>query len=182
MRRLVLAAWLGGLLVLAASAEVPEPDGYRLGNYDAVVPDTLTGATVVDAQGVARLRDQAGAVLIDVIPEQRRPESLPENQLWIPAAHRTVPGALWLPGVGYGQLSDAAQRYFLDHLDTASRGNKARPLVFFCRANCWMSWNAAKRALNHGYTNVYWYPEGIEGWFEAGFDYAPVAAPAPGQR
>ena len=181
MRRLVLVVYLAGLLTLAASAEAPEPNGYRLDNYDDIVPDTLAGATVVDAQEVVRLRDQSGAVLIDVIPQQRRPESLPENQLWIPAAHQTIPGALWLPGVGYGQLSKTIYDYFLYHLDAASQGDKAKPLVFFCRDNCWMSWNAAKRALSHDYTNVYWYPEGTEGWFEAGFDYAP-AVPAPDQR
>jgi rhodanese-related sulfurtransferase len=27
-----------------------------------------------------------------------------------------------------------------------------------------MSWNAAKRALSLGYSNVAWYPEGTEGW------------------
>jgi rhodanese-related sulfurtransferase len=27
-----------------------------------------------------------------------------------------------------------------------------------------MSWNAAKRALAMGYTNVAWYPEGTDGW------------------
>jgi rhodanese-related sulfurtransferase len=27
-----------------------------------------------------------------------------------------------------------------------------------------MSWNAAKRALSYGYSNVVWYPEGTDGW------------------
>jgi rhodanese-related sulfurtransferase len=30
-----------------------------------------------------------------------------------------------------------------------------------------MSWNAAKRALALGYTNVVWYPDGTDGWFNA---------------
>jgi rhodanese-related sulfurtransferase len=29
-----------------------------------------------------------------------------------------------------------------------------------------MSWNAAKRVLEMGYTNVAWYPDGTEGWGE----------------
>jgi PQQ-dependent catabolism-associated CXXCW motif protein len=37
-------------------------------------------------------------------------------------------------------------------------------LVFYCQADCWMSWNAAKRALSLGYSNVAWYPEGTDGW------------------
>jgi rhodanese-related sulfurtransferase len=27
-----------------------------------------------------------------------------------------------------------------------------------------MSWNAAKRALTYGYSDVAWYPEGTDGW------------------
>jgi rhodanese-related sulfurtransferase len=30
-----------------------------------------------------------------------------------------------------------------------------------------MSWNAAKRILSYGYSNVAWYPEGNEGWERA---------------
>ena len=30
-----------------------------------------------------------------------------------------------------------------------------------------MSWNAAKRILAMGYTNVAWYPDGTDGWAEA---------------
>jgi rhodanese-related sulfurtransferase len=30
-----------------------------------------------------------------------------------------------------------------------------------------MSWNAAKRALSYGYTNIAWYREGTDGWAAA---------------
>jgi rhodanese-related sulfurtransferase len=33
-----------------------------------------------------------------------------------------------------------------------------------------MSWNAAKRILASGYSNVAWYPEGTDGWERAGLD------------
>ena len=46
--------------------------------------------------------------------------------------------------------------------------NRKRPLVFYCLKDCWMSWNAAKRALAQGYPNVDWYPEGSDGWAAAG--------------
>ena len=39
-----------------------------------------------------------------------------------------------------------------------------RKIVFYCLKNCWMSWNAAKRAKTFGYTQVLWYPGGTEGW------------------
>ena len=42
------------------------------------------------------------------------------------------------------------------------------PLLFYCLKDCWMSWNAAKRAIALGYRHVYWFPEGTDGWTEAG--------------
>jgi hypothetical protein len=41
-----------------------------------------------------------------------------------------------------------------------------------------MSWNAAKRALALGYRSVHWYPDGTDGWGEAGFLLERVE-PAP---
>jgi rhodanese-related sulfurtransferase len=45
-----------------------------------------------------------------------------------------------------------------------------------------MSWNAAKRAVSWGYTDVLWYPDGTDGWQEAGLPLAE-ARPAlnPGE-
>jgi rhodanese-related sulfurtransferase len=43
-----------------------------------------------------------------------------------------------------------------------------------------MSWNAAKRALAYGYRNVAWFPDGSDGWQEAGLPLAE-AQPAPGR-
>jgi len=39
-----------------------------------------------------------------------------------------------------------------------------------------MSWNAAKRALAYGYRNVAWFPDGSDGWQEAGL---PLAEATP---
>jgi PQQ-dependent catabolism-associated CXXCW motif protein len=58
--------------------------------------------------------------------------------------------------------------YFAKGLDKATDGDHARMLVFYCLADCWMSWNAAKRALELGYSDVAWYPEGTDGWLIAG--------------
>lgn len=39
------------------------------------------------------------------------------------------------------------------------------PLVFHCQSTqCWMSYNAALRAIHMGYTQVYWYRGGVEAW------------------
>jgi PQQ-dependent catabolism-associated CXXCW motif protein len=42
-------------------------------------------------------------------------------------------------------------------------------MVFYCKPDCWMSWNAARRALSLGYTRVDWYPDGAAGWKQAGY-------------
>jgi len=168
-----MTAFAGGL--------VEEPDGYRLENYDDVVPDTLKGADVVDAEQVRALRDDSNAVVVDVLPAQRRPDFLPENQIWIPVPHKGVPGSIWLPDIGYGVLSDVTLAYFFNNLEQATGSDKSHPVVFYCRDNCWMSWNAAKRALEHGYTSVYWFAEGTDGWFESGFEFTELT-PAEGVR
>ena len=163
-----------------AAAPVPEPDGYRTDAYDAPVPAGLVGAATVAGPEVRALLE-AGAVVVDVLPEIRRPKDLPEDALWLPPPHRGVAGALWLPDVGYGDLAPITRAYLLDHLEAATGGNRAHPLVFYCRIDCWMSWNAARRALDAGYTHVHWYRDGLDDWEFEGFPVA-VLRPAPGPR
>jgi len=44
-------------------------------------------------------------------------------------------------------------------------GDKSRPMVFYCvDAECWLSYNAALRAIKLGYTNVMWYRGGVAAW------------------
>lgn len=162
-------------------AAVEQPEGYRLELYDDKVPGGLDGAITVDAIAVKDLLETQSAIAIDVIPEHRRPAGLAENQLWFPVEHKGLPGALWLPDTGYGVLSVTTENYFRQHLRESTRGNKNHPLIFYCRNDCWMSWNAAKRALSYGYKNVYWFAEGIDGWLFEGYDYE-ILEPAAGQR
>jgi PQQ-dependent catabolism-associated CXXCW motif protein len=67
--------------------------------------------------------------------------------------------------VGFGALSTELDNYFKDNLQRLSNSDKSSNIVFYCLADCWMSWNAAKRAAHeYGYANVYWYPDGTTGW------------------
>lgn len=178
--------WLFVLILLctiqsSVFAAVPEPAGYRIDHYDSEVPDTLSGAQRVNAVEVRRLMRQYGAAVIDVIPEHRKPDDLPEGQVWFPVEHLGIAGAQWLPDVGYGVLSEVTENYFRTHLAKISEGQSAYPLVFYCRTDCWMSWNAAKRAVEYGYTRVYWFADGIEDWMFEDFE-TEVLTPAEGQR
>ena len=67
-----------------------------------------------------------------------------------------------------GDFSDAVQRQFGQYLQQVTQGNKSRPMVFYClNTQCWMSWNAALRAIRMGYSQVYWYRGGVEAWQQA---------------
>jgi PQQ-dependent catabolism-associated CXXCW motif protein len=160
MRGLLLA---GLLAPAAAIAQVPEPEGYRGEPYRGAVPETLAGATVLDTAGAHALwRD--GAAFVDVLPRAPKPENLPEGTIWRQAPRESIPGAVWLPNVGYEALAEVDEGYFRAGLEVATSGDPERPVVFFCLDECWMSWNAAKRAMGYGYTAVHWYPEGTDGW------------------
>jgi PQQ-dependent catabolism-associated CXXCW motif protein len=172
---------LGALLCLAllgaiaatpqrafADGSVEEPTGYRLEDFRAPVPTTLKGATVVDTARAFELWSGKSAVFVDALARPPKPTDLPPTTLWRDTPRSNIPGSIWLANTGYGALAESTQRYFERGLAQASSGDKQRPLVFYCLANCWMSWNAAKRALALGYANVYWYPDGTDGWEKAG--------------
>jgi PQQ-dependent catabolism-associated CXXCW motif protein len=161
---LVIAALAGG--AGAQQQEPFEPEGYRTDNYRAPVPATLQGARVLTTEEAEAIwRDKRGA-FIDVLPRPPKP-NLPAGTVWRDQPRFNIPGSLWLPDTGYGTLAAATEDYFRKGLERASRGNRSALLVFYCLADCWMSWNAAKRALTYGYTNVAWYPDGTDGWTRA---------------
>ena len=126
-------------------------------------PSTLRGAKVVDAHELADLMGTQHPLAIDVANLERRPEGRPADKLWMPI-HRSVPGATWLPGAGSGTRDTAFADAFSARVAAATGGDKTKPIVTFCHPQRWGSWNAAKRLTDLGYTNVYWYPGGAEGW------------------
>lgn len=157
----------------AAMAEPAEPSGYRTDDYRAPTPATLQGARVISGDEAIALSQGKSAIFIDVMPRPRRPEGLPATTLWHVPEHRNIPGSTWLPNTGYGVLNSAADRYFRDNLTRLSKDDKGAALVFYCLRDCWMSWNAAKRAISLSYGNVHWFPDGTEGWQEAGGELEP---------
>lgn len=162
------------MLTAAARAEgPPEPEGYRLDDYRAPTPATLYGAEVVTTAEAEALWREGEAVFIDVLPRPPKPEGLPEGTIWRDKPRENIPGSLWLPNTGHGELAPSAEGYFREGLARAAGGDKARPLVIYCKKDCWMSWNAAKRALAYGYENIVWYPDGTDGWAEAELPLQP---------
>jgi PQQ-dependent catabolism-associated CXXCW motif protein len=171
MRRRAAAALVFAALTvipaLALEQEPFEPEGYRTDNYRAPVPATLEGAQVLSTtEAEAIWREKRGA-FVDVFPRPPKPKNLPAGTIWRDAPRHNIPGSIWLPDTGYGTLADATDNYLRRGLERASGGNKAALLVIYCLADCWMSWNAAKRALAYGYSNIAWYPDGTDGWERA---------------
>ncbi len=166
-------------LATAAGAQVPEPEGYRMEEYRAPVPGTLEGGTVADPQQAHALWEAGETAFVDALPWTPRPKNLPEGTIWREKPRDSIPGAIWLANTGYGDLAPEMHAYFLSGLEDVTEGDRDHKVLFFCLAECWMSWNAAKRTISDGYTEVYWMPQGTDGWAEAGYPLERVN-PYPG--
>ena len=168
--RLLGGLLLGGLLLARAPANaegVPEPEGFRGGNYRSPVPATLRGARVLSTDDAEALWRSRNAIFLDVLPRAPRPANLPPGTIWREKPRRNIPGSVWLPDTGYEALAAPTENYLRNNLARVTGGDKTRMLVIYCLRDCWMSWNAAKRILAMGYTDVAWYPDGTDGWEDA---------------
>ena len=131
----------------------------RAREHAAPTPLEVPGARTIGTAELRRLLIASpGAerpLLFDVISEDR---------------HASLPGAVWLPGAGLGEsFDDEVQQRLARTLAQGSGGDRARPMVFFCaNARCWLSYNAALRAVRLGYTGVRWYRGGIDAWGRSG--------------
>lgn len=174
-------ALLAALVPAGAGAQtVPEPSDYRGEPYRSPVPATLAGAQVIDVDQAMALHQDGRAAFIDVLPRNAmRPQGLPEGTIWNEPPHVSIPGAVWLWNTGYQGQAPAEEQRLRDGLDAARADDPDRPLVIFCRTDCWMSWNAAKRAVEWGYDPVLWFPGGTDAWMQAGGELVTVEPVAP---
>ncbi|MNY26258.1 Rhodanese-like domain protein [compost metagenome] len=179
MSRLLAAVFCLPLLLGLLPAQAGEEalfsaDGYRQDRYRSPTPATVEGAQTIDTATLQRMLESADQpVLIDVF---RRPWL--HGQFVSDEAHQNIPGSLWLANVGEGTAEAPWLDYFSHYLKQASGGDQARALVLYCKSDCWLSWNASKRAAALGYTRLYWYRDGIDAWQQAGLPLQ-TATPAP---
>lgn len=138
--------------------------GYRISRYRAPQPQTIDGAQRVEAADIEKLITEEQAILIDVMPSDGAGLDRQTGRWRLIKPHLHIPGSHWLPDVGYGALDPLMTRYFADNLERLTNGDKTRALVLYCQADCWMSWNAVRRARALGYTRLYWFAEGTDGW------------------
>ena len=128
---------------------------------------------MIDATQAHEIWRDKAAVFIDVLPRPPKPAGLPPDAVWRDKPRFDIPGSVWLPETGYGELPPS--RCAISKAASSARRpkKKRRALVFYCLADCWMSWNAAKRALALGYSNVSWFSQGTDGWAAAGHPLEP---------
>jgi PQQ-dependent catabolism-associated CXXCW motif protein len=147
---------------------VSEPAGFWTGPANDPVPATIKGGKVIHAAELnALLKKDTHLVVVDVSDSPHRPENLPATTTWLPVPHPGIPGAIWIPGAGLGTPGADVEEFYKQRLAKATGSDLTRPLVLYCHQKCWLSWNGAKRAIGYGYKNVYWFPDGIEGWRKA---------------
>jgi len=169
--RPTLAALSLGLLLSTAQADTAlfSTDGYRIGLYRSPTPDQLQGATIVDTPALQALLGQTPRpLLIDVYRRQWLQGQFIEDQ-----PHENLPGSHWLANTGDGELTPQWQDYFAANLKKLTAGDPTQPLVFYCRSDCWLSWNAVKRAATMGYKTLYWYRDGLDAWQAANLPVSP---------
>jgi PQQ-dependent catabolism-associated CXXCW motif protein len=159
----------------AAAASPFDPvTGYRMSHYKAPVEPAPEGVTRLGLDELQRLIAAKKPVLVDVLPaDGGRPDRA--TGIWqLRQPHSDIPGSHWLPEVGRGKLEPWQERYFAGRLAALTGGDKAKPIVVYCQSDCWMAWNALKRARALGYTALYWYPDGTDGWRDFDAELAPV--------
>jgi PQQ-dependent catabolism-associated CXXCW motif protein len=147
------------------------PSTLRTGNLSAPTPNALPqGTTIATGELLRLMTGSHPPVLIDV--QYRRGYLAP-----------TIPGALWIDGAGGGdwtvqETAKLPARLFRDAMQRLAP-DKTSPVVFFCNGpKCWLSYNAALRAIALGYRQVVWYRGGVTAWVAAGLPLAHRALDA----
>lgn len=134
---------------------VAAPKGLHGGAFHGPTPNQIPGGQVITTKGLLPLLQQQG-MQVHVFDVLGGPEALPN----------AIP-AVWAAQAG--SFDDATQQQMGQMLRQVTRGKNDAPLIFYCLSpECWMSYNAALRAIRLGYRNVLWYRGGIEAWKSAG--------------
>jgi PQQ-dependent catabolism-associated CXXCW motif protein len=145
-------------------AVAPGSSTIRTDNFEAPTPTKIVGAETISTPVLRNMMASSSPpVLVDVLGGK------PTTSL---------PGAVWWPWAGLGSsLRDDTETRLAVALAKATAGDRKKAVVFFCLSKtCWLSYNAAVRAVSVGYTNVYWYRGGRNAWTAAGLPLTPITA------
>ena len=121
------------------------------GSMEGPTPNQIPGGQMITTKGLLSLmqRNDVRFAVIDVLGDSQR----------IPNAISAVPAS------EAGTFNDQIQQRVATFLQGLTSGKRDMPLVFYCAGpTCWMSYNAALRAIHLGYQNVLWYRGGLQAW------------------
>jgi PQQ-dependent catabolism-associated CXXCW motif protein len=167
------------LLIVAAPADPALFDpltGYRITSYRGVIAAPPPGVRRLEDKAAARAHDAGRALFVDFTPAPGAVRD-PAGGGWrLAEPHDTLPGAHWFPEAGRGRADPAIEAWLAAGLKRLTHGSRTHPIIAFCLADCWMSWNASWKIRRLGYTHVLWYANGIDGWKEMG---RPLASAIP---
>ncbi|NKJ42955.1 rhodanese-like domain-containing protein [Novosphingobium sp. SG720] len=190
MGRMLPAGVAGAAILALASSPVHaqalsqapfDAQGYRSAAFRAPVdrdPAPATAISPAQALGLA----PGAALFLDVLPAEGARRDGASGAWQLASPHQTIPGALWYPETGRSPPDPVLWQALAARVAAFRQQHRGAPIVVFCRADCWMSWNVARRLALGGVTGVRWLAEGIEGWHDAGgslVDTAPVPVPNP---
>jgi len=134
---------------------VPPMAQLRAGSMEGPTPASIPGGRLITTRDLyALMRDRREPfLLLDAL-----------------GGPQTLPGAVQVVEAAKpGRLGDYIEQEFGQWLIRQTGGNRNMAVVVFCKSShCWMSYNAALRAIDLGYRNVLWYRGGIEAWNGAG--------------
>lgn len=163
----------------AAPRPTPAPDplfnaeGYRASHYRTPASRPPEGVRRIAPAAAAALKPGRDAIFIDVLPAEGA--HLEADGRWrLAAPHESIPGGAWFPEAGRGTLAPDIAPWFAAGVRRLTQGRRDRMLILFCRSDCWMGWNAARRLARAGYRNVWWLAEGTDGWRELGLPLRPA--------
>ena len=163
---------LAGLRALPNKSYADETQGsgvatqLKSGSPAEPTPLEVQGAqTVTTEQLVLALLGAARPVLIDVANDAQT----------LPSAHSLLFGGAVLAD----DKRDAAVADRFQAMLGLLAPDKSAPVVFYCASpQCWLSVNAALRAVKLGYSKVQWYRGGLQAWRAAGLATVQAAPQA----
>lgn len=176
MRMAAALATFAILLGTSAVAQdaVIDAEGYRSARYRAPVTVDPRPASRIALPAAIELAQQGGALFIDVMPAEGGVRDPATGRWRLSIEHETIPGAAWHPEAGRSPVDPALWHGLEQAVAIARKRHPARPVVVFCRADCWMSWNAARRLASRGVSGVWWLSEGTDGWHAAELRLVPA--------
>lgn len=152
-----------------------DAQGYRVGRYRSPTPDRIEGVKRVNTDQLETLMATEPDLLVfDVINL-----TFLKGRFRQEKPHQALPGAIWLPNTGQGNLASRWERYLLSEVAHSSGGDKHLPVVVACKSDCWLSWNVSLRLREAGYSNLHWYQDGVDTWAASGRRLVTVAPVIP---